>query len=109
VEINALNGQQINSGCYCKHARYSGNVVSSLTVSDVFVDFDGPDNDIWTTSDNDLHLLLVSDPDGIAIGGKDATASDCGAVETPMACGGDAVDRSNTPRTIPWSVGAYEK
>ena len=90
-------------------SRYNGNIVSAIAVNALFVNYDGADNNLFAYEDNDLHLLLTSDSDGITTAGKVATGNDCGVIEAPVACGGEAVDFAGAARTVPWSAGAYEK
>ena len=95
--------------------RYSGNVSGSVTNSALFTDLDGADNLFFDTADNavfeafdnDFSLRLDSDALGIRGGGKPATGSDCG--DGGVACGGAGVDLRGATRTVPWSIGAYEK
>lgn len=60
-----------------------------------------------TMEDNDWRLL--TDDPAITQGGKDSSASDCGTNEAPRACGPVHVDADGVARTLPYSIGAYEK
>ncbi len=71
------------------------NFTTALALEAVFVDLDGPDNQLGTWEDNDLHLLLNTDPDGIATGGTEGS-------------GVPSEDIEGTERDSPYSVGAYE-
>ncbi len=112
--VNALNGGA------CREepdqiVRYSGNISGTVAASTLFTDVDGPDNlfletgdnSVSEAADNDLSLRLDTDALGIRGGGKVGTGNDCG--DGALPCGGADVDFSGSPRTVPWSIGAYEK
>ena len=67
----------------------------------------GPDGDPTTVLDNDWRLR-TTDP-RITEGGKDTTLRTCGALEETLSCGGSTVDAAGAPRTVPISIGAYER
>lgn len=66
---------------------------------------------IWGTNSTNLvydyHLTNVT-PAAIRSGGKDASQSTCGSAGS-SACGNISADRDGTVRTLPYSIGAYEK
>jgi hypothetical protein len=106
AELNGLDG---TSGTACETTRFDGNLASSLSVEQLFVDADGPTNDFADSAANDLHLLLATDPDGVATGGRDTGAHDCGSCTLPVTCGEVTLDADGRPRTPPPSLGAFEK
>ncbi|MFW5689395.1 MAG: choice-of-anchor Q domain-containing protein, partial [Spirochaetota bacterium] len=68
------------------------NFTFNITGDPLFVDIDGADDDIDTLDDNDWHLTAGS------------PAADAGA-----ELSADYVtDHDEVPRTVPWSIGAYE-
>lgn len=105
--IDALNGGlAINTGG--ETTRAAGNIVTAQTPAEVFVDLNGPDDDFNTVEDNDLSLLLVSDPDGLASAGGDPATLTCGTHETSFPCPEVTDDLRGEARSAPVSVGAYE-
>lgn len=112
--VNAIDGQSClnESGVVI---RYSGNIGGDEPLADIFRDIDGPNNllfeivdySVFETVDNDFTLHAEALTIGIDVGGKDATTSTCGVGDQP--CEGEAVDLAGQPRTIPWSIGAYER
>jgi hypothetical protein len=115
ADLNDLNHEPLDDGfCSgdCKEVQASGNFpMTSLNLDEVFVDPDGADNDLTTPLDNDWHLKLLTDPDGIAGAGRvlDGTGSDCGAIDELWFCATVPDDFDGHERTPPFSVGAYEK
>jgi hypothetical protein len=97
TQVNGLNEQG---------ERFAGNIVSALTVAELFSDPDGPDDDPATWEDNDWTLLSPSGPASAA--GLDITVAQCGTYTGPHSCPGVPWDRTHTDRTVPWSIGAYE-
>lgn len=108
------------SGAFCLNhtdiqVRYSGNLGGEASPTAIFTDMDGADNllfevgdaTIFETADNDFTLHAAAVSLGVHVGGKDATASTCGSGAQP--CEGEATDLAGRPRTIPWSIGAYER
>ena len=69
----------------------SGNASDDPT----FVDIDGADDIINTMADNDWHLG-PSSTTSVTLGGLDLSSS-------------FTTDKDGVPRTVPWSIGAYEK
>jgi parallel beta helix pectate lyase-like protein len=61
----------------------------------IFVDIEGPDDDIGTMDDNDWHLATEVNPDPAIYGGGRTVES-------------GATDLDGVARTEPWSIGAYE-
>jgi len=82
TDISDLNTMQPQAG---------GNI----SMNAVFVDADGPDNNINTMADNDWHLSSSS-PAGVTQGGLDLSAD-------------FTTDKDGVTRTVPWSMGAYEQ
>ena len=66
----------------------------NVSVDPLFVDIDGPDDDITTMADNDWHLSGVS-PLEVTQGGLDLSSD-------------FTTDKDGGERTVPWSIGAYE-
>ncbi len=99
-EAAALSGGQ--------GARFSGNVVGSQALAEIFVDVDGVDDDFTTMDDNDLRLLLATDPDGLAGAGGDPATLDCGTHDAGASCPAPLDDLLGTTRDVPLSAGAFE-
>jgi Bacterial Ig-like domain len=70
----------------------------NVSIDPVFVDTDGPDGDISTMADNDWHLSSSSpaSPATVTQGGLDLS-------------GDFTTDKDGKTRTVPWSMGAYER
>jgi len=111
--LNALDGTPLTglpsgcSGAACWTLRAAGNVTTSLLPAAVFVSPGGADGVVGTLSDDDWHLL-TSDPT-ITQGGKDASGATCGSHQAPRSCGAVTADYAGLARTVPYSIGAYEK
>ncbi len=115
---------------WCQDTPAENNQLLSALPESVFVDYDGQDDDVSTLQDNDWHLL-PSAPAAIRDGGigPQGPGPGCGAVTGPTGgsgympplsgcalpsrgsepCNLVPVDFEQTPRTAPWSVGAYER
>lgn len=61
---------------------------------------------VFFGSASDLHLTAAT-PTAVHSGGKDASQSTCGALGA-SSCGNVNTDRDGNPRTVPYSIGAYE-
>jgi hypothetical protein len=70
------------------------NPDGNVSVDPLFVDIDGPDDDIKTMADNDWHLSGNS-PTEVTQGGLDLSSI-------------FTADKDGADRTAPWSIGAYE-
>jgi hypothetical protein len=103
TDISSLTGQPIACSA-CGSTKAVGNV--TLAATDPFVLLAGADSDL-DTDDNDAHLATSDIP--ITAGGVATTTAACGSVETPHDCGAVTSDRDGVARTVPPSVGAYEK
>ena len=79
-----------------------GHCSANIDGAPLFVDIDGPDDDITTMADNDWHLS-ASSPAGVRTGGLDGTAEGWSY----------SSDRDGNARTgsggTGWSMGAYEQ
>ncbi len=62
---------------------------------------------IFFQSASDLHLT-ASTPAAVRTGGKDASQNTCGSTGT-SSCGNVLLDRDGVTRTVPYSIGAYER
>ena len=49
ANVNALDGEAVSGGT----ARVGGNIDTSLSLVQLFVDWEGPDGDVMTMKDND--------------------------------------------------------
>ncbi len=84
-----------------------------LAPSAVFTSVGGADGDLDTMGDNDWSLA-TSDP-RLAAGGRDTSFFNCGASvsgcpgTSNVSCGDVSADFAGTSRTVPFSVGAFEK
>ena len=80
----------------------NGHAEGNVDTDPLFVDIDGPDDDITTMDDNDWHLS-ASSPESIRTGGLDGVAEGWAFTE----------DRDGNTRTgngsTGWSMGAYEQ
>jgi len=80
----------------------NGHAEGNVDVDPLFVDIDGPDDDITTMDDNDWHLS-ASSPESIRTGGLNGSTDAWTFTE----------DRDGSTRTgdgsIGWSMGAYEQ
>ncbi|MBI5508532.1 MAG: right-handed parallel beta-helix repeat-containing protein [Deltaproteobacteria bacterium] len=89
----------------------AGNFVTSLTPAEVFVDPDGPDDDLTTIDDNDWHLRTTDA--SITRGGRNAGQSLCGGAGTgcpgtgAASCGAVVDDFDGATRVAPYSIGAF--
>ncbi|MEM6533478.1 MAG: Ig-like domain-containing protein [Myxococcota bacterium] len=81
------------------------------TLESLFVDPDGPDDVLSTLGDNDLRLL--TDDPVLTAGGVDAGSDVCGGSSCSGLgsdpCGSVVFDGAEVSRTVPYSVGAFEK
>lgn len=115
---------------WCQESPAENNQLVSAQPADVFVDYDGPDGDVATLLDNDWHLLATA-PADVRTGGIGPMGPQpgCGAVTGPTGgpayspplsgcslpargsepCNLVPFDFDLTPRTTPWSVGAFER
>ena len=108
-QVNAVNDLDTLAGqalpCpSCGDGRASGN--ATLVSVDPFVSLLGADG-LLDTIDNDLRL--ATDDPIIVAGGVDTAAAACGSTTTIHDCGSLTSDLLGSPRTLPTSVGAYEK
>ncbi len=94
---------------------YENNFISPDGIATSFVDADGLDDDATTAADNDYHLAVIAAA-ALANQGKDTALADCGhcwgwcATFPPKeSCGDVTHDKDGLLRTLPVSVGAYEK
>lgn len=93
VQINDFNNSTQMSGTA------SGNIGATSIANFAAVNF---------VSASDFHLQNPATPAIIRNGGKDTSASTCGATGT-SSCGGVTTDRDGNLRTVPYSIGAYER
>ncbi|MEZ0312809.1 MAG: hypothetical protein ACAI38_13630 [Myxococcota bacterium] len=109
--INALDGVEItDDGCLepaCPNARFAGNVVMADTFDNVFVDWDGDDDDPATIADNDYHLLAGADAQ-ITEGGLDSSANSCAPQGESAPCNVPLTDIDGQARDVPYSIGPDE-
>jgi hypothetical protein len=102
ASINAMNDSLLGGG----NMRVDNNITTLLTPELLFVDVDGPDDDLSTMDDNDWRLQ--TDDTAITEGGKDTSVDTCGSAGT-YDCGDATIDRDGVNRTLPVSIGAYER
>lgn len=107
--VNALNGLELTdypTACVpnntCDSSRYLLNSAPALTLNQVFVDIDGPDNLVHTWTDNDWRLATAATV--LTKGGVDTTTLGCGTLEDSATCGSIIFDASDLPRTCVTSV-----
>jgi hypothetical protein len=111
--LNALDGKDLGipNGCTpnvdCWTARVAANTASALQPSAIFTSPGGMDGVVATLGDDDWHLLTKDAQ--LTAGGKDASQLTCGSKQAPRNCGAVTMDADGAPRSVPYSVGAYEK
>lgn len=99
----------------------TGNVVSSLALTDVLVDGGGTDASYLTLSNgrqldgnwrprlDAVGTLNHNEQLRITAGGKVTYNEDCGLFSESFTCGGIATDYANVTRGNPTAIGAYER
>lgn len=107
IEYNADGVARSISGC--STASLSGIVTFSPVLS--IASANTKPIRIWGTNSTNLvydYHLTNSTPAAIRNGGKDTSQSTCGSAGS-SSCGNITTDRDGTTRTLPYSIGAYEK
>lgn len=93
-------------------ATSQGNVSIDNTANQLFVDFDGPDNDLSTTADNNWQLNIGNATIcNVVYGGLDLSVTfatdSAGTARTATLPGGSPCTTTNTS-AAGWSMGAFE-
>ena len=111
TNLSTMNGASCGTGCeFCgggctAHFRDQAPALTSL--ASVFADFDGPDGNVRTLEDNDLHLGSGTDAAILRASGRSTFLDDCGPLAM-SSCGAVAYDFDGGERNVPVSIGADE-
>lgn len=111
-EVDSLSGLPLRAtGCTdvtCPQARFVANVVlPSVTLGDIFVDVDGPDNNLLTVADNDYHLRATANV-ALRQGGLGPGVGGCAPIGQFASCNIPLMDIDGQTRTAPYSIGPDE-
>jgi len=111
-EMDALDGRETQRDPNCSYywecgaSQVEDNLTTALSLDELFLDADGPDDDLYTFFDNNWRLK-TREP-AIAEGGLDTTQALCGTAESPVSCGDVTGDLKGIPRPGTPSLGAYQ-
>ena len=103
ADVNALDGECVDKDLgTCVLDSDTARIDANVTTSDAL-------DTIFVVVGDDWALKTSTAPTEAKTGGKATTNADCGTHEMPRACGDVTEDIDGTTRTVPPSIGAYER